>query len=290
MNLVSITRLVSRGALLVQKHAPEILTAVGVVGGVTASVMAVKEAKMTGIGIEYDHYQGKEDIKDKEARGYYDSKSDKAKDLLYLYKTTTQHFFKTYGPAIALGTVSIGCVLWGHGILKARNATLTAAYAALDQAFAAYRERAKEVIGETNETDIYAGTTQVKTEGQPTVHAPTSHGVYTRIFDEGSINWSKTPEYNKMFLMTQQNYFNDRLRSKGHVFLNEVLEALGFPHTPIGAIVGWVYDPEDPNHPGDNYIDFGLFDNDQERNAFLNSWERSVWLEFNVDGVIFEKI
>jgi hypothetical protein len=89
-----------------------------------------------------------------------------------------------------------------------------------------------------------------------------------------------------MFVKAQQNYFNDILKVRRHVFLNEVYEALGFDHTSYGSVVGWVLSKD-----GDNYIDFGIFDGEKERSrAFVNGNERSILLDFNVDGVIWDKI
>ena len=86
-----------------------------------------------------------------------------------------------------------------------------------------------------------------------------------------------------MFIRAQQNYLNDLLIARGHVFLNEAYTALGFEHSSAGAVVGWVID-----HDGDNFIDFGLFKPGNER--FVNGTERNIILDFNVDGVIFDKI
>jgi hypothetical protein len=58
---------------------------------------------------------------------------------------------------------------------------------------------------------------------------------------------------------------------------------LGIERSRAGAVVGWVIGKE-----GDNYVDFGLFDCDSSR--FVNGWERSILLDFNVDGVIWDKI
>lgn len=99
---------------------------------------------------------------------------------------------------------------------------------------------------------------------------------YERIFDSESEYWHNEVQYNLLFLRTQQNYWNDVLRARGHVFLNEVLESLGFPHTPVGAVVGWTL-----SGLGDGEIDF----NSEELVGI-----DTVSLDFNVDGVILDKL
>ena len=119
---------------------------------------------------------------------------------------------------------------------------------------------------------------------QVLVDDPNGLSVYARFFDEGCEQWSKNPEYNLMFLRSQQNYYNDMLKSRGHVFLNEVYDALGIPRTQAGAVVGWMISDN-----GDNFIDFGVFDGDRPRaRDFVNGYERSILLDFNVDGVIYD--
>lgn len=109
---------------------------------------------------------------------------------------------------------------------------------------------------------------------------------YARFFDEGCIGWSKNSEYNLMFLRWKQLYANDLLRAKGHLLLNDVYRQLGIPESKAGYFVGWIYDENNPL--GDNFVDFGL--NDLRNKDFINGYERCVLLDFNVDGVIVDKI
>lgn len=112
---------------------------------------------------------------------------------------------------------------------------------------------------------------------------------YAKIFDDSCVGWTKDSEYNMHFLKSQQDYCNDKLKSKGHLFLNEVYDILGIPRTKAGAVVGWVYDEKNPI--GDNFVDFGIFDTNDERNSdFINGFENTAILDFNVDGNILSYI
>ena len=92
-----------------------------------------------------------------------------------------------------------------------------------------------------------------------------------------------------MFLFKQQNYANDTLKARGYLFLNEVYDMLGIPRTKAGQVVGWIYDEKHPI--GDNFVDFGIVDVNNERSrAFMNGYERSIILDFNVDGNILDLI
>lgn len=112
---------------------------------------------------------------------------------------------------------------------------------------------------------------------------------YARIFDDSCVGWTRDPEYNMNFLKDQQKYCNDKLKAKGHLFLNDVYDLLGLPRTKAGTMVGWVYDEENPI--GDNFVDFGLFGMNDNRNYdFINGYTNTACLDFNVDGNILDYI
>lgn len=102
-----------------------------------------------------------------------------------------------------------------------------------------------------------------------------SGSVYQKQLDQHCVNWSTQREYNLMFIKAQSNYFNDMLKARGHVFLNEVYDSLGFQRTSAGQIVGWLL-----NGDGDNYIDIQV----------KEIGENKFTVDFNVDGIIYEKI
>jgi hypothetical protein len=227
------------------------------------------------------------------------SVKDYQKDVALLKVRSAVAVGKLYGPALLMGSASIGALAGSHNILNKRNASLTVAYAAVEKGFSQYRERVVDELGENKDREFRYGTRdetimvndKKKGEGHQKSKSVKRVGVdgasvYARFFDEYSRNWSRIPDYNRMFINAQQNYANDLLRSRGHVFLNEVYDMLGFERTKAGAVVGWVQD-----YDADNYVDFGIFDGDDSHvRDFVNGREGSVLLDFNVNGVIYDKI
>ena len=113
-----------------------------------------------------------------------------------------------------------------------------------------------------------------------------NNGPYIRYFGETSIGWCKDPELNKVFLLHQQNYANELLKSRGYLFLNEVFDMLGFPRTQVGQLCGWVYDLENPI--GDNFVSFGLYDAANHEDVVRDT--NVFRLNFNVAGSILERL
>jgi hypothetical protein len=171
----------------------------------------------------------------------------------------------------------------------------------VDKSFKEYRSRVAERFGEEVEKEIRYNikameveTTVANEDGSETTITeqvkamdPNLYSDYARFFDEASPCWQNDPEYNLMFLKSQQQYANDLLKAKGRLFLNEVYDMLGIDRTKAGQVVGWVYNPENPT--GDNFVDFGIYDMSKERvRAFVNGYETNILLDFNVDGNIWD--
>lgn len=295
--------LMNRALLGTKKYSPEILMGVGVVGVVASTVVACK-ATLKASDIIADAQEDLEKIKMvAEDPKYVDqySEEDLKKDKTILYTQTGLKIAKAYLPAVGLGVASIACLVSSHNILKKRNIALAAAYTTIDKSFKEYRKRVTDRFGEEVERQIRHNIkaheieeTIVDEDGNEkkiTKNVETceidGYSEYSRFFDDGCTGWEKDAEYNLVFLKAQQQYANDLLRSKGHLFLNEVYDMLGIPRSKAGQVVGWIYDPENPI--GDNYVDFGIYDvNKRGSRDFVNGYERTILLDFNVDGNIWD--
>lgn len=299
-------KLLGSRALLVKAHSPEILLTAGIIGAVASTVLACRATlKVEHVVTKHQYNIDKlelvmEKVKTGEVSLDDYSEQDRKKDLTIIYTQTGMGIAKLYAPAVVVGAASIGCILGAHNILRARNLAVMAAYKVLDEGFKSYRQRVVEEYGEEKDymlrhnlhaeqvTELVVGedgkTKKVKST-RLVAKDPDAPSIYARWFDDSCTQWSPTPMYNLAMVRAQQNYFNDMLKVRGHVFLNEIYEAFGMDHTQAGAIVGWVLGN------GDNFIDFGVFDEDNPRTrAFCNGHEANVLLDFNVDGVVYDLI
>ena len=306
MNKLEITNKMSRAfhkaGFKIKKHSPEILIAAGVVGTITSTVMACKATTKLDDILE-DTKDKVDKIKDaaEHPENFTEEYTveDSKKDLAIVYTQTGLKIAKLYAPALIIGTLSITSIFTSHNIMRKRNAGLAAAYAIVDKGFKEYRGRVVERFGEELDKELRYGVKSEKIETIVTdengkekkvekvidVVDPNTISDYAKIWYEGNPGWTKDPELNLTYLKMQQAYANDKLKAQGYLFLNEVYEMLGFPKTRAGQVVGWVYDEENPI--GDNFVDFGIYDfNDSNKIRFVNGEERSIVLDFNVDGYI----
>lgn len=297
----SVNIVASRAIMKIKKHSPEILIVVGVVGTIASAVIACKATTKVNKIID----DAKDDI-DKvhvatencvtEAGETY-STEDSKKDLAIIYAQTGVKLAKLYAPAVILGTFSIASILASNNILRKRNVALGAAYAAIDKSFKDYRGRVIERFGEQVDTELKYGIKAKKFEEVEVdpetgkekkvkktvmVADPNLQSDYAVYFDNKSRNYETNQDYNYMFLKAQQQFANDKLQTRGHLFLNEVLDDLDLPRTSAGQIVGWTKDGPD------GYVNFRIVEVDRETEDGRH--EPSLLLDFNVEGNIWDKM
>lgn len=296
----AVTRLAYRGALKLQKHGPTILVVGGVVGFGASTVMAVKAThKAQPILDDHRENLGAVGVIPKKGTVVEEERVAIARDTLRVYGSTGRRLIRVYAPTITMATLSAAAILSGHNMLNARHVATLAAYSGLSEQFNSYRKRISDTLGEKAETDIYNGARgewvedenhkgEYKLQPKFDDDFDQARNYLRPWYDETNVHWSRDNETNMFFLKGVQSHMNNLLSIRGHVFLNEVLDALRLPRCREGAVMGWLYNADN----GDGYIDFGfLTGTDPNTVAFRNGVEKVVRLNFNVDDEpIFMKI
>lgn len=298
--LKSVNGVTSKAVMKLKKHSPEILVMAGIAGTVVSAVLACKAT--TKVAEILDETKGTldtihEGMETGAINGQEYTTEDGKKDTVVVYAQTGMKLAKLYAPAIILGTLSITSILASNNILRKRNVALGAAYAAIDKSFKEYRGRVIERFGEQVDTELKYGIKakkfeeievdpetgkEKKVKKTVMVADPNLQSDYAVYFDSKSRNYETNPDYNRMFLKAQQAFANDKLQTRGHLFLNEVLDDLDLPRTPAGQIVGWTKDGPD------GYVNFRIVE--VERETEDGRHEPALLLDFNVEGNIWEKM
>lgn len=296
----SVNGVASKTVMKLKKHSPEILVVAGIAGTVVSAVLACKAT--TKVAEILDETKGTldtihEGMETGAINGQEYTTEDGKKDTIVVYAQTGMKLAKLYAPAIILGTLSITSILASNNILRKRNVALGAAYAAIDKSFKEYRGRVIERFGEQVDTELKYGIKakkfeeievdpetgkEKKVKKTVMVADPNLQSDYAVYFDSKSRNYETNPDYNRMFLKVQQAFANDKLQTRGHLFLNEVLDDLDLPRTPAGQIVGWTKDGPD------GYVNFRIVE--VERETEDGRHEPALLLDFNVEGNIWEKM
>lgn len=307
----SIRYAISRGGFKIRKHSPEILIVTGVVGGVSAAVMACKATtKASDVSDDYHSEMDKIDACESDHSlsdsGKY-TDEDARKDRAIVYIHTGYKFAKLYGPSIVLGIGSIACIFASNAILRKRVIAMTAAYSALDGAFNEYRSRVVEKYGEDADKEFRYGTKAKRISQTVTNEDGTESNV--KVFDHtysgiGSIYsvpfkqytedakgnrilnvyYDVDPNYNEQYIRSREQFATDHLLAYGHIFLNDVYKSLGIPPTKAGQIVGWSLEN------GDTYVSFASYNKHGLNDPLIHDEDGDILLDFNVSGNIIDQM
>lgn len=193
-------------------HTPEILTAVGITGMFTSTVLAVKSTP-----------KALEEIKQKEAK----TKTEIVKAA-----------WKCYIPSAALSFVSAGCLIGSNSISTRRNAALMTAYKLSETALNEYQEKVIETIGKKKEQTIREEIAKEKIKESPYSEE--------RLFDTKKGESICLDSYSGRYFKTDiesvkqaVNKLNYNLIQHQFVSLNDFYYELGLPDVKLGEDLGW---------------------------------------------------
>ena len=290
------------------------------ISGITAglgTVILASKGTLAAKDIIKEHKENVNDINKKtEALPDYKESEERRNDIVKNCVNTTAKIAKVYAPSIVMGATSVCCLVAQHKLLqnKVTNleetvASLSAAYIAIDTAFKKYRKRVVDKYGEEIDRELRFGektevieVTETNEKGKTKTHKEKIKTIgdldisdYAKFFDATSAEFiyqdpqRYKPDWdaNIRFLNIKQSFANAKLEKQGYLFLNDVYDELGIPRTKAGQVVGWIFDPENSNI--DSRVDFGIFEPRNHRT--INGYEEDcILLDFNVDGVIVDKI
>lgn len=306
---------IARLKLKLSKHSPEIL----MVAGVAAIIGGVVTACRSTLKVEETIDKHKERLDEiKEVPSQVNPVDDidnplevQKKDIAKLYLNTGFEFIKLYAIPLGLTTGGILALLTASRQYKKRYLGAVAAYNGVAEAFKQYRQRVIEDKGAEKDREYLYGKGTKKTIEKKTVNdkgdeiyskgqaviiengEPVILSDYAQFFANGiSTQWDSNEYYNRTFINGKMKWWNNIFRDRGHVFLNEVLDDLGFPMTDSGAVIGWIRDPRD----GVDAVDEIIFDIHEvwlpEKDAAgKDIYEPAYYIDFpNLSGIIFDKL
>lgn len=203
-------------------HMPEILTAIGVAGAVSAAIMSGKAS--------FHAYSILEEAeKDRSSMNQEPLSNWEKVGLVY----------DLYIPAVGSGLVGVTAIILSNRVSNRRTAALVAAYSLADKAFAEYKEKVKEKIGTGKERDIRDEIATDKIRQNP-------------ISDSFVVGDGKVPFFDaytgRYFASTMEsvkqavNEINHQIIHHQYASLSELYSHIGLPPTSFSDDVGWNYD------------------------------------------------
>lgn len=220
MSKLDLAKMAKIARTTASKHAPEILTGIGIAGMFTTTVLAVKATPSALRLIEDARYEKGEAL----------TATEKAKAC-----------WKCYVPAVVTGVASTACIVGATSVSARRTAALAAAYQISETALSEYREKVVETIGEKKERQVREKVNQDRVEKNPVSKSEviiTEKG-NTLCYDSISGRYFRS-DIDK--IRKAANELNRVMVYEMYVSLNDFYDELDLDHTRIGDELGWNLD------------------------------------------------
>ena len=190
----------------VKRNASTILTGIGMVGVAATAVTAVKATPKALILLEAE-------------------KKKKGEQLTKI--ETIKVAGPAYIPSIIIGVSTITCIFGANYLNKQQQATLASAYALLDRSYREYRNKVKELYGESEVQTEIAKDHYNEDELPEDDGKELFYDTYSKRYFRSTIEEVQRAEY----------HLNRNISMRDYAYLNEFYEMLGLE--PIEPELGW---------------------------------------------------
>jgi hypothetical protein len=214
--------LLAKAAKLIADNSPTILTTIGVTGTVVTAFLTGKASIKAYKIVEFETAEHL--IKDP--------------DFEFDDKTKIKLVWKEFIPPVAVGTLTIACIIGANRIGSRRTAALAAAYSLTEKAFEEYKDKVQEHIGANREQRVRDDIAQDRVNANPV----TSREVIVTGAGEVLCYDSITGRYFTSTvekIRSAQNDINHDIIHDLYATLSEFYSKIGLPSTPYSTEMGW---------------------------------------------------
>lgn len=156
-----------------------------------------------------------------------------------------------YIPSILLGASTITCIFGANVLNKRQQASLTSAYAFIENSYKEYRNKVKELFGENADRQVTDAIRKDKIKENWNAYTPGVNSLSLTddvclFYDEiGERYFEAKPSY----VFNAEYHLNRNFALRGCANLNEFYNFLGLEETEIGDSLGW---------SGDGFYETGM--------------------------------
>lgn len=277
-----------------------------IVTGIGGAVLAARGTTKVGAVLD-NHKIEMSKIEEAEERaainGEEYSEKDIRKEKMKVFANTCRGIGKCYGPAAGCILASVGLNIGAHVKSGKEIKTLATKLAGAETGLALFSNYRKNVIADQGiEKDRYylknaaegkrpLITTEKEGKKEIIKKEDTDEDVidmnidlyngfvfyYSRINYDGSVNpeWEDNADFLQSQLIAKQNFYNGVFKSRGIIFLDDILQTLGLPITQTSRNIGYVWEEG-------RTISFGIDKDEYE--LFREGKTDGFFMVFNVNG------
>lgn len=220
MDLSKVNSVANKARYFLKANSPVILTAMAVTGVATTAVLAAK-----------GHHKAQIDIM------HAESEHGRDLDLTEKARLTWQYYL----PPLTVGLTTMACVIGANTVHSKREAALMSAFTLSERAFADYREKVVERMGEAKEARVREDVVQDTLDKNP----PTPSQIIVTGKGDVLCMDSYTGRYFRSTHSNIQkavNELNAQIINDNYASQNDFNYLLGLPRSKFGDEYGWSTD------------------------------------------------
>jgi hypothetical protein len=220
-----ISTLLGKVTHLVEDNSTTILTGIGVAGTITTGVLAGRAGYKA-----YEILQ--EDLQDR-----VDNETERLATTFEKLQMAGPQFI----PAIGVGALTVGAILYCHKLNAKETAALVAAYSLSDKTLQEYKEKVQEKLGVKKETELRDEIAQARIDRNP----PSDRSIIITgsgevlCYDVSTDRYFQSTAEN---IQKAENAVNLDIANHDAVPLSRFYDELGLKPTPYTESVGWNID------------------------------------------------
>ena len=222
---MNLTEYVKRAEKFTVDNSPLILTAIGVTGTLTTTVLVSRVSFKVGLDVNAGHYEPIMEGREPE---------------VYDFKGLVRTYWKEYIPPAGLAVITVASIICANRIGTRRAAAMAAAYTISERAFEEYREKIVEKIGDKKERDARDEIAQERVDRSPIgkTEVIITGGGDVLCFDAYTGRYFYS---NMETLKKAQNDVNYSILNNAYASLNDFYNNVGLANIEVGEEVGWNY-------------------------------------------------
>jgi hypothetical protein len=225
---MTLSEILKRAEKLTVDNSPVLLTAIGTVGTLTTAYLTGKASFKAAHILEDALEEKRIEIQHDKPRGI-PSLDNKEKVRIV---------WKLYIPAASTGVVTVVSIIAANRIGMRRAAAVAAAYSISEKAFAEYKEKVLEKIGENKERDVRDDLAKDRVKDNPVSSSQViiTGGGDVLCYDAFTARYFKSDMES---LKKAQNDLNYKVLNDFYASLSDFYDLIGLPTTSFSDEVGW---------------------------------------------------
>lgn len=218
---MTLTAIAKQAEKFTADHSPQILTGIAVAGTVATAYLTGKAAIKASQIVNVHRYD-----------------QDPTAEIFITKKQIVEKTWKLFVPPVATGALTVAAIITANQIGTRRAAAIAAAYAMSEKAYAEYKEKVVEKLGENKERSVRDEVQQDRVRNNPVQenHIHVAGGGKVLCYEPYTGRYFMSDMES---LKKAQNDLNYQVLNNYYASLSDFYDLLGLDRTKVSDEIGW---------------------------------------------------